>query len=154
MRNGPNFKQEMDPNSYAILPKLASYEGYAPDLQHLRGVYMKTVDVEKLVYVGELENVYVEEADGRRWQPWKGVNVIELNSKGEIDQSNWNYDEPIVPAGPRAMATADLFALGWSDAMLEEQAKSLFNEKYEPDKVGKSDKRREMFDRVMAALMG
>ncbi len=154
MRYGPNFKQTMDPGSYKLLPKLATYDGDAPDLQHLRGVYMKTIDVEKLVYAGELEGVVVEDDEGVRWRPWKGVDVQELDDDGNPKVPTYDTNEPFKKFGPRAMNTNDLFALGWCDAMLTDYAKSLFDEVYERERVGKSDKRREMFDRVMAALMG
>lgn len=149
-----NFTQTMPAEMYATLPKLATYEGDAPDLKHLLGLQIPTHEIERVVYVGERENVYVENADGVRSQPWKGVWITEFDAHGKPVVRG--YDEPPVKASDPAktMSTADLAARGFTDATLGDLARELLGVSWEPDRLGPSAKRLAMYQRVMAAAHG
>ncbi len=141
--------QNIDPAFLATLPKLASYEGDNPKLKALVGLFIPIEDVEKVVPVGERENVWVTDPDGTKWNPWKGVAI-----NGDDDALGYQHAPPVPTFGPRAMSTADLAALGYSDSTLDEIAERLLGERWNPDRLGKSDLRRAMFDRVMVAAHG
>ena len=63
--------QSIDAATLATLPKVATYEGPDPELSHLVGRFLPIECVESLVYIGERENVWVEDDQGVRWRPWK-----------------------------------------------------------------------------------
>lgn len=149
MKYGPTFVQSI--GDVSVLPRFCCYEGSAPDLQHLRGLVLETATVEELVYVGEREAIVVDMPDGHPYRPWMHVMIVELDANGHPVVDGWKNAEPIPTFGPRAMNTADLALLGFTDAKLGDLAKELLGEIYEPDRPGKSDVRRAMFDRVMAA---
>ncbi len=149
-RYPPNFSQSIHPRKLAELPPFATYEGTAPDLLHLRGLLIRTTDIESVVYVGEREQVWVERPDGSRWRPWAGVWITELGPDGEPVVRKAKH-EPLPVFGPRAMNTYDLQLEGWNDSELAKSAKELGID-YEPDRVGKSDLRREVYDRVIDLL--
>lgn len=146
----PNFIQSIHPKRLAELPPFATYEGTAPDLLHLRGLLIKTTDIEKVVYVGEREQVWVEREDGSRWRPWAGVWITELGPDGKPVVREDKH-EPLPVHGPRAMNTLDLSLTGWNDDELMKAAKKLGID-YTPERVGKSDLRREVYDRVVDLL--
>ncbi len=83
MRYPPNFVQSIHPKKLAELPPFATYEGTAPDLLHLRGLPIRTTDIESVVYVGEREQVWVEMPDGDRRRPWASVWISERGPDGE-----------------------------------------------------------------------
>lgn len=153
MRYAPNFTQSLPLEQLAKLPRWATYEGDAEDLQHLVGLELETATVEQLVYVGERENIYVtDEVSGDRWQPWKGIYITELDGAGNPVAPV--FHEELVDRGANAMSMADLGALGLTDAALANMAKTELGEVYEPDRPGPSDVRRKIFDRVMAKVVG
>lgn len=147
-----NFVQSLEPEELERLPAFATYEGKAADLQHLTDMLIPTKDIEKVVYVGEREQVFVDMPDGTRRRPWAGCAITEYDPQGRVVVTG--YDEPLPPPrGPRAMSTADLGALGFTDDWLTQHAKRLLGETYTPDRPGPSDIRRDVFDRVIAAAM-
>ena len=151
MKYGPNFKQDMPPEALAQLPEWCVYEGDAEDLRHLKGVLIPTADVERLVYVGEREGIWVVEKDGHRSRPWMGIWITEYDAKGNVVTKGYGDGTHKLPKyGPNAMSTADLSALGMTDSELAKAVKDEFGETYEPDRVGPSDRRRKFFDRLMA----
>ncbi len=155
MRYPHNYRQSMPPESLAALPPFCTYVGYAPDLQHLKGLVLETATVEQVVYIGERNNIQVElPPDGAPTCPWKHVAIEELDGNGHVVVSGWTNAEPIPTFKPDAMSRADLGKLGWTDALLADKAKELFGEEYESDSPGLSDMRRTMFDRVMKTTFG
>jgi len=143
---GPGFTQSMSADFMATLSAFASYEGDEPSLAHLRGVLLATNDIENVVPVGEREAVTVTELNGCKWYPWKGVAI-----NGPDDAPGYKNATPLPMFGPRAMNTFDLASLGFTDADLDDMACRLLGETWQPDRVGDSDQRRDMFDRVMTA---
>lgn len=154
MRYGPNFVQRIDPTHLATLSPVAQYIGDAADLQHLRGVPLKTAEVEKLIYVGERENVLVDDQHGLPSFPWRYIMITELDENGRAVVDGYVNAPPLPTYGPRAMSAADLRSLGMTDADLDALAQHYLGERWEPDRPGPSDARRAMFDRVMAASFG
>lgn len=144
----------MPEEDFASLPKMCSYEGSAHDLAHLRGLLIPTREVEKLVYVGERENIYVDDAELGRMRPWMHVAIIELDDAGNPITTGWTNAPPIGPQDPRAYSTAHIASLGMTDEELVRLAKEHLNEDYEPDGPGPSMKRREVYDRVLDKLIG
>lgn len=145
-----HFVQSLDPEELSALPPLASYEGEARDLQHLRGLLIPTKDVEKVVYVGERENVWVEDADGNRWRPWMGCWIAELDAAGNVVTKGYGDDaDPLPYLGPSPMDRAELARLGFTDHTLGEALKDHLGEEYEPDRSGASQKRRDAYRRLM-----
>lgn len=148
-----NYVQSLDPEAIAKLPEFASYEGDARDLKHLVGLMIPTADIEKVVYVGERENVWVEDAEGNRWRPWAGVWITELDANGEPVVRG--YDEPLPkPTGKNPMDRAELASLGFTDDSMAQALKEHLGEDYEADRPGPSQKRRDAFERLMTVLMG
>lgn len=143
-----NFVQSIDSAVLAKLPKLATYEGEEPALRQFRGTYFPTTQVESLIPVGERENVWVEE-DGLRWQPWKHVQIVELGPDGA---PVWHH-EPLPKDAGKGMSIGDLGSLGLSDQDLIDLARELLGETYEPDRPGPSEKRADVYRRVLAAGM-
>jgi hypothetical protein len=139
----------MSADFMAMLPAFASYEGDEPSLAHLRGVLLATTDIENVIPVGEREAVTVTDQNGCRWYPWKGVAI-----NGPDDALGYKNAPPLPTFGPRAMNTFDLALLGFTDADLDDMAHRLLGESWQPDRVGKSDQRRDVFDRVMKAGCG
>lgn len=154
MKYGPNFVQHLDEQVLETLSPVARYVGHAVDLQHLRGIKIATRDVERLVYVGERENVEVEDLDGVPQCPWKHVYIVELDQDGQPVVDGYVNAPPLPTFGPRAMSRADLASLGFTDAELDVLAREVLGERWQPDRPGLSDARRAMFDRVMAVLFG
>lgn len=146
MNYGPGFTQNMSAHFMATLPPFASYEGDEPSLAHLHGVLVATTDIENVVPVGEREAVTVTELNGCKWYPWKGVAI-----NGPDDAIGYKNAPPLPTFGSRAMNTFDLALLGFTDADLDDMARRLLGESWKPDRVGKSDRRRMMFERVMRA---
>jgi hypothetical protein len=64
--------QRLDPAAYDHLPKYGWYAGDAPDLAHVCGRRICLLDVERLIYMGEREKVWVLMPDGSRARPWYG----------------------------------------------------------------------------------
>lgn len=155
MRYGPNFIQSIDESEYENLPEHATYEGDAADLQHLVGRLIPTRDVEKVVYVGERENVWVTQPDGFRARPWYTCWIHELDANGNAIVDGYDEGaESIVERGENAMSRADLSAVGYTDDDLRKMAKEELGEVYNPDRSGPSDLRRSTYDRVMAKVFG
>lgn len=152
MRYPDTFKQDIHPEDLKGLSEWCSYEGRAPDLQHLVGVLIPTVRVQDVVYVGERENIICTRKDGSRWRPWHAVEITEYDPEGNevLDPLPPN---PIPVFGSRAMSTASLGALGLTDHKLDLLAQEVLGERWDPDRPGDSDRRREMFDRVFAELL-
>lgn len=147
-----NFKQDMAPEDLAELSEFCTYEGKAGDLRHLLGLKIPTARVQDVVYVGERENIWCTRRDGSRWRPWHSMEITEYDAHGNVVLDPQR--KPIPKFGPRAMSTASLGALGLTDEKLDALAKEHLGESWEPDRPGDSDKRREMFDRVMAVMHG
>lgn len=148
-----NFIQDLGVENLALLPPWATYEGNAPDLQHLKQVTFPAARAQELVYVGERENVWVEDEAGNRWQPWLAVMILEVDAHGNPVLDGYT-DAPSIPehAPGTTMTTADLGSVGMTDAKLASLAKSELAETYKPEPVGPSKRRKEIYDRVMAAL--
>lgn len=147
------FIQALAPEELDGLPPFASYEGEARDLQHLRGLVIPTKDVEKVVYVGERESVWVDDGDGNRWRPWMGCWITELDAEGNVVTKGYGADaDPIPYIGPNPMDRAELASLGFTDHTLGEALREVGGEDYAPDRPGPSQKRRDAFDRLMAAI--
>lgn len=152
MRYGPNFIQSLEPKEITRLPAVATYEGGAEDLRHLRGRAISTQEVEALVYVGERENVWVTMPDGRRHRPWIGCWITELDAAGEVVTKGYGRDaDPIPERAPDAMSSGELSGMGLTDAKLADMARTLLGQAYTPDRSGRSDLRRSVYNRVMAA---
>jgi hypothetical protein len=144
------FSQSLAPEEYEHLPAFATYEGEAHDLRHLKGLLIPTRDIEKVVYVGERENVWVEDADGTRWRPWMGCWITELDAEGNVVMKGYGADaDPIPYIGSNPMGLAELASLGWTDITLGQALKVHLGEQYEPDRPGASQKRRDAYKRLM-----
>ena len=159
MRYPDTFTQSIEPDAFDTLPKFCTYEGDAPDLAHLRGLLIPTRDVERLVYVGEREFIWVDDPNRghglpARWTPWKGVALTERDANGNVIVDGYVNAPPIPTFSDRAMSTAELAEMGMTDAALDRLSREHLGEPWEPDRPGLSDKRRDVFDRVMAALYG
>ncbi len=153
IRYPERFKQDMDRVFLAQLSRYCTYEGHAPDLQHLKGLLIETARVEDVVYVGERDNIACRKPDGTPFYPWRSIEISEYDEFGKIVHRG-NYNEPIVYAGKGAMDRADLGALGFTDQWLSDQAKELLGETYEPQASGPSQLRRAVFNRVMKKAYG
>ena len=155
MRYPANFVQTMPADDLARLPKWCTYEGDAPDLKHLLNLVFETKTIESLVYVGERENIVVQDVvTGERTRPWKFVEIVELDASGKPVVSGYTNADPIPKRKADAMSRADLASLGMTDADLIDLAKTELGEVYKPDRAGPSDLRRSIFDRVMARVHG
>jgi hypothetical protein len=155
MKYPDNYKQAMPENGYAQLPEYAEYDGSARDLIHLRGLEIPTKDVERVIYIGERENVFVI-LDDRRVYPWRSVWIQEYDADGNPVIDGYTNAPPL-PADtgdPRAYSTAHIASLGMTDARLAELAEELLDETWEPAGPGPSLARREMYDRVLDKLIG
>jgi len=146
-----NFKQDIDAVSLAQLPKRCTYEGNAPDLQHLRGLIIETARVEDAIYVGERDNIRVVHADGNAEYPWRGIAIVEYDAQGKIVLPK---HEPIVLAPAGSMDRAALNAMGYSEQWLVDAVKEQLGETYEPQKSGPSPVRRAFFNRVQQKMHG
>jgi hypothetical protein len=155
MKYGPTFKQDMDPHSIAQLPKLCEYVGLALDLQHLRGLEIPTADVEKLVYVGERDNIEVVLPTGDCTCPWRRVEITEYDANGKPIVDGYGRGvKAEAPDPKRTMSTAELAAVGLTDDTLDQMSRELLGEPWEPDRPGPSKKRLDHFIRVMDAAHG
>ncbi|MBX3221918.1 MAG: hypothetical protein KF795_15485 [Labilithrix sp.] len=149
-RYASNFVQSLAAEEYARLPEFATYEGEADDLQHLKGLLIPTRDVEKVVYVGERENVWVEDAEGNRWRPWMGCWITEYDAAGNVVTKGYGADaDPIPYIGPNPMARLELASLGFTDHTIAQALKEHLDQDYEPDRPGGSQKRRDAYKRLM-----
>lgn len=147
-----NFVQVLPAGVLETLPEFAEYDGPARDLQHLKGLLIPTKDIDKVVYVGERENIYVTMPDGIRKRPWLGCQIFEVDAQGN-EVVRYNY-EPLPPEPPPgAMDRSELEELGWSDQELWDAAKELFGETHHYSKEASLERRR-LWERVTAALMG
>ena len=153
IRYPSNFRQDMDREWRERLPARCTYEGHAPDLQHLRGLILDTARVTDLVYVGERDNIAVLRPDGSHEYPWRGVAIVEYDAQGKIVHGD-RYNDPIVYAGKGAMDRADLGALGYTDQWLVDAVRDELGETYTPEKPGPSQLRREFFNRVQRKMHG
>jgi len=136
------------PAEIAKLPPLAEYTGKNPVYVELLDKKIRTTDVEKLFPGEEWAAFLVEDDEGQQWYPWKGV------TPEAYDEHGARVVPPVLPPmvfGPDAMSTADLGGMGYTDAILDKMAQELLGETWKPDRVGPSDARRAMWDRVMAA---
>lgn len=156
MRMGSNFKQDLDDDALSRLPEWCSYEGDDPSLTHLIGLVLPTKDVQRLVYVGERENIWVEQPSGLRERPWLNVWITEYDAEGKVVTTGYGEGEggPLPVYGPNAMSRADLSAMGFTDSELADLVKEVLGEVYKPDRSGPSDVRRDFFDRAMAKSFG
>lgn len=154
MKYGPQFSQHLDAHDLSGVSKTCTYEGDAPDLQHLRGLVLETATVEQLVYVGERENIWAETRDGHRIRPWMGCYISEKDAQGNevlnLQKSPWRA----VKVGPNAMTRAELNGLGFTENELVGLVKKYLGERYVPDGNDPSDLRRHFFNRVAAVLYG
>lgn len=153
MRYPDNFKQDLHPEELAQLPEVCRYEGDAPDLQHLKGLLIPTVDVQRLVYVGERENIYVDFPDGTSGRPWLGAWITELDPQGKVIVRNDGGPSKAPPKGARTMSTAELGALGYTDDDLARMAHEYLSEVWSPDRPGPSEKRRALWERVADKML-
>lgn len=145
-----NVVQSIDADELARLPPFAKYMGDDPALANLRGIAIPTSEVERLVYVGERENVWVD--DGKdTWRPWLGVEPTYLDDEGNVILPD--YEEPDEPVQRDPMDRAQLAAAGFTDASLDEAAQEVLGERWVPDRPGASDARRRMYQRVSAAFV-
>lgn len=151
MRYPPNFTQTMPLEAYDLLPEFAEYKGDDPELLQLRGIYFKTRDAEKLVFVGERENIYVTNGpNGEQSRPWIGVALTEHDAHGNVVVPD-NY-RPLPPKQRNPMDRGELTSFGLTDAKLGELAFEHLGEKYTPDRPGPSQLRRDVYDRVMDVI--
>lgn len=148
-----NFTQNLSPEEFDYLPEWCSYEGTAPDLQHLRGLLIPTREVERVVYVGERENIWVT-LNGHRERPWFSVWIRELDADGQVIVRDLSANRCIAKRGPHAMSAGELGAMNMSDADLDKLSREYLNKPWEPDSLCDSDLRRERFDEVMGVLHG
>ena len=147
------FVQELYPEALAKLPKFCEYLGDEPSLRHLRGMLIETARVQEVIPAGDRDGIWVTEKNGDRWRPWIGVWITEVDHEGKPVPPSYEI-EPIVERGPNAMSTGDLAKMGMTDESLRAHAKEFLGEGWEPDRPGPSDKRRELFDRVMVYYYG
>lgn len=147
------YWQSLDPEDVKLLPAWATYTGDAKDLQHLRLVTFPTNRAEDLVYIGERENIWVENEAGDRWNPWAAVPILELGPDGKPRVDGYTDAPPVEVLRPsEAMATWDLASVGMTDEKLASLAKTELGIDYDPPPVGPSRLRREIYERVMAAI--
>ncbi len=156
MRYGPQFTQHLDPRDLVGVSKTCTYEGEAPDLQHLRGLILELATVESLVYVGERENIWAELADGTRIRPWMGCYIKEFDAAGNEVVTGYAEGKAVErpKVGPDAMTQAELGRLGFTENELIDLVKEHLGETYVPDGNDPSDLRRHFFNRVAAILYG
>jgi hypothetical protein len=134
------------------LPKYCTFEGNEPELKHLRGLYIPTAEIQRLVPVGARENIWVVMPDGSRERPWLNTWITEYDEDGNI-VGDVPETRRIAKRGPRAMGTAELGALGMTDHDLDMLSREVLGIPWEPDSLALSDLRRERFDQVFAILM-
>ncbi len=149
-----NFTQNLSPEEFDSLPEHVVYEGNARDLQHLRGLLIPTREAERLIYVGERGSLWATFADGHRERPWLNCYITELDADGKPVVRDSSGGERIVTPGPNAMSTADLAKMGLTDTKLDALSQEVLGKPWEPDRLGKSDLRRERFDEVMGVVHG
>ena len=142
-------RQSIDANTLARLPRFAKYLGEDPRLANLQGIAIPTVDVEKVVPIGERENVWVDDGE-TAWRPWQNVYVADVDAEGNVVLDNWQENPLPTPQSPTAMSAGELGAYCFSDADLDRMAQEILGERWVPDRPGPSDARRALFDRVMA----
>ncbi len=153
MRYPHNFVQHLEPSELPTYSKLCTYEGQAPDLQHLKGLLLEMATVEEIVYVGERENIYAELPDGTRLRPWAGIHITELDAEGNpVKPTGYGGGHGIPKRGPDAMSRSELNALGMTENELVEHAKTLLGEVYTPEPSGPSDRRRSIYQKVAEVL--
>lgn len=143
-----NVKQSLEPAEIAKLPSFAKYLGNDPALAHLRGLAIPTRDVERLVYIGERENVWVDDGKGNSWQPWKGAWITTYDDDGNLV---WHH-EPLPKPQKNPMGRDDLAAVGMTDASLDAASQELLGERWKPRGTAASDARRAMYERVLRAM--
>lgn len=158
MKYPPNFWQSLDEPSLRRLPPFCTYEGDDEELAHLVGKLIPTLDVEKVVYVGERDNVWCDNPSGDpeddRIRPWAGIQVVELGPDGKPIPETYEIEplpDEVDPA--LEMWTDELGSLGMTDDDLARMAQELLGETWEPEGPGRVIRklRRALYDRVMAA---
>lgn len=154
MRYPDNFKQDLPEEDLKRLPPFCSYVGNAEDLQYLKGKLIPTLDVQKLVYVGERESIVVELPDNPTFRPWKELYIIELDPFGE-PVVDFKPGAPIVDVDPdTVMDVWELNSLGYTDSDLNDMAQEHLGESWEPGGRGTGSRRKALYDRVMSAMLG
>lgn len=147
-----NVTQDLDAGELAELPSFCKYVGDDPALAHLRGLAIPTRDVQRLVYVGERENIWVDDGE-KAWRPWMGVDITERDDAGNVVVRNL-APEPLPKPAKNPMNRAQLAAVGFTDATLGDAAQELLGETWDPPGPGDGDARRAMYERVLAAMYG
>ena len=146
MRYPDRFKQDLPEEWYAELPKFCRYEGDAEDLIYLRGLLIPTKEVERLVYVGERENIYVYMQDGRA-RPWMSVAIV------DIEDTLAPSVEPLPSAVHRGLGRYELAELGFTEAELVALAHDV-GVRVPASTLLNDAERRRVFDAVMRKLHG
>ena len=136
------------------------YKGKDPELIHLRGKRLLTATVQDIIFVGEREYILVTDSTGLAWYPWRYMFNHDIGPDGKPDHSGWQRAREALPpanpewSDPRALDTADLAGMNMTDYQLEQMAEKFLGIKdWSAERQGKSMRRREMFEKVMAAVM-